>query len=109
MELKKSFYYPFQRAGGTPTVPWGVAYQPSMAFYKIYHSSVLSLDGILLTKLDLNYQKKSRENTRSRVPGAGKQKNFIHKIFLLLAGRALLFYSLLSLPPSLSPSYFFLL
>ena len=74
---KKSFYYPFQRAGGTPTVPWVMAYQPSMAFYKIYHSSVLllppilgaltrffldqSLNGILHTKLDLNYQKKSRE------------------------------------------------
>ena len=23
---KKSFYYPFQRAGGTPTVPWVMAY-----------------------------------------------------------------------------------
>ena len=40
---KKSFYYPFQRAGGTPTVPWVMAYPCSMGFYKIYRSSVLLL------------------------------------------------------------------
>ena len=40
---KISFYYPFQRAGGTPTVPWVMAYPRPMGFYKIYRSSVLLL------------------------------------------------------------------
>ena len=43
MELKKIVllrFNPFQWAGGTPTVPWIMAYPRSKGIYKIYRSSV---------------------------------------------------------------------
>ena len=38
---KKPYYYSSQRVGGTPTVPWVMAYRPSMGFHKICHLAMM--------------------------------------------------------------------
>ena len=39
-EVKKIVYYSLQWAGGTPTVPWAIPYQPSMVSHKYSRSEM---------------------------------------------------------------------
>ena len=39
-EVKKIVYYSLQWAGGTPTVPWAIPYQPSMVCHKYSRSEM---------------------------------------------------------------------
>ena len=39
-EVKKIVYYSLQWAGGTPTVPWAILYQPSMVCHKYSRSEM---------------------------------------------------------------------